>query len=66
MEVVYMNTKTIGDAITTLPQWLEDQGYSQSAVAFYRRRCNDILAFSEQDDKKFKLESYGIQIKTDF
>lgn len=53
-----MNTKTIRNAIASLLQWLEDHGYSRNTVAFYRSRCNDILAHSEQEDKKFELENY--------
>jgi hypothetical protein len=53
-----MNTKTIRDAIVSLLKWLEGHGYSRNTVAFYRSRCNDILAYSEQFDKKFDLEKY--------
>ena len=53
-----MNTKTIKDAVASLLQWLEDHGYSRDTVAIYRSRSNDILDYTEQEEKKFDLESY--------
>jgi len=53
-----MTTKNIYDATKYLLQWLKDNGYSKNTIAFYRGRCNAILAHAEQDNIEFNLESF--------
>lgn len=53
-----MNTKNISDAIKFLLQWLEDNDYSKNTIAFYRGRCNAILAYAEQEKLEFNLEGF--------
>lgn len=53
-----MKTKNIDDAIKYLLQWLKDNGYSKNTIAFYRGRCNAILAHAEQSNIEFNLESF--------
>jgi len=53
-----MNSKNIKDAIDLLLQGLKDNGYSRNTIAFYRGRCNAILAHAEQETVEFNLEYF--------
>lgn len=53
-----MNSKNIKDALNFLLQWLKDNNYSRNTIAFYRGRCNAILAHAEQGKMEFNLESF--------
>ena len=53
-----MKSKNIQDAIKFLLQWLKANNYSRNTIAFYRGRCNAILAHAEQEKTGFNLESF--------
>jgi site-specific recombinase XerD len=53
-----MKTNNIESAVAHLLQWLQASGYSKNTVAFYRGRCNAVLAHAAQENAEFSLESY--------
>ena len=53
-----MNSENIRGAIEVLLRWLREKGYADNTIAFYRSRCNAILAHAEQAGTELKLEDF--------
>jgi site-specific recombinase XerD len=53
-----MKSKNIKNATNFLLQWLKESNYSQNTIAFYRSRCNAVLAHAEQGEMEFNFESF--------
>ena len=53
-----MNLENIKDAVDTLLRNLKDSGYTQNAIAFYRSRCNAIMAHAEQEGVDVALDDF--------
>jgi integrase len=53
-----MNQKNIKKAVCTLLRHLKDSGYTKNTIAFYRSRCNAIMAKAELEGAELNLADF--------